>query len=415
MNLIKEVLANQARWDVVHSNNLSFLRALPDNSVDSIVTDPPAGISFMGRWDDYSGGEHPPRRLFMDFIEERFREVYRVLKPGGHGVSWGLPRTAHWTTMAIEDAGFEIRDSIHHLFAGSMAKGLNVSKAMDKMHGAKRPILGNNPNHRPISGVNYHGVYAGGNTGAKHITGPATEDAKKWDGYGTGLKPSHEAWILFRKPISEPTIVKNILRWGTGAINIDACRIPTEKKLTRKLGKTTVSASGWKSINRAEIAGKDGGMYPPNLILSHSEDCEENDCVEGCPVPDLGEKAEYFPCFRYVKKASQKEKHAGCENLYWSINEHKDSGYDQISKEEWEQLGGGKAKGNIHNTVKSVELMSWLTKMVTPKDGLCVDIFSGSGSTGIACIQNGFRFLGVDCEEDYVTIAKSRLLHASDV
>lgn len=367
-------------WEVRCCDNMDpsdGLPALKDNSIDSIVMDPPAGIGFMGmEWDKAT------RQSFIDDLMRRLRECLRILKPGGHALVWALPRTCHWTMLAIEDAGFQIRDTIDHVSAKAFPKTSNISKSIDKKLGATRKVVGANPNHRPVSGPGYAGVYNGGNTGAATITEAGSDEAKKWEGWGTGLKPIHEVWVLARKPL-DGTLTNNVMKWGVGVINIDACRIPTTDRLARKLGKTTTSASGWKSVKRSAVAGKDGGRWPPNFLLSHAEDCAEH-CVDGCPVGELnrqaGQRADiFFPVFVYAKKASPKEKRL-----------------DGVT--------------NSHPTAKGIDLMRWLCRLITPPGGIVVDPYAGSGTTGVACLHEGFNFIGYESDHDYFNLAAKRLV-----
>jgi site-specific DNA-methyltransferase (adenine-specific) len=251
------VLDARQRWSLVDEDCLSFLSKVPDCVIDSICTDPPAAISFMGReWDAFED-----RGAFVGFLTERFLQCYRILKPGGHGLVWSLPRTSHWTAWALEDAGFEIRDCVYHIFGNGFAKGGTIDKTIRRK---------------------------------------APERLAEWEGWGTTLKPAAECWWLIRKPF-KGTVAGNVLERGTGALNIDACRITTDEKLTRKLGKTTTSPSGWMSANRSPIAGKDGGRWPANLVFSHNDDCEllghesvngsepseRWSCTPGCPIAEL--------------------------------------------------------------------------------------------------------------------------------
>lgn len=271
-----EVLAGAANWSVFHGDCLALLRSLPDNSIDSMVTDPPSGIAFMNRaWDKDKGG----RDKWIAWLAEIMAEALRVLKPGAHGLVWALPRTSGWTSMALEDAGFEIIDSVHHLFGSGFPKALNVSKAIDeadfrawlKAHPSERMFVlrvnarakelrkakksklaqrlkkrvGESLRRRAGLLREVTGSYtASGNAGTPtdekggtygvgaenseavelYTTRGATERSRAWDGWATALKPSHEVWWLVRKPV-EWTIAANVQQWGCGAMNIDATRV----------------------------------------------------------------------------------------------------------------------------------------------------------------------------------------------
>jgi len=377
------VLEGRERWALVDQDCLEFLALLPDNSVDAVITDPPAAISFMAKaWDSFKS-----RDAFIKFLGDRLAQCLRVLKPGGHAFVWALPRTSHYTAFAIENAGFEIRDRVTHVFG----TGYNKSQAL--------------------------------------------------------LKPAAEDWWLARKPF-KGTLKNNLKKWGVGQLNLDACRISTAEKLTRKLGKTTVSASGWRSVNRSLVAGKDGGRIPANFILSHNEDCEEAHCTDGCPVAELNRQSgssrsrkgkprksnkpgdgwgmtktgtEYTDeggasRFYYVAKPSPQEKEAGLEGLLeHPKNNIYGNGLNSATKirTKEQELNGVDRGGvrNTHPTVKSITLMRYLSKLVTPPDGLIIDPFTGSGSTGCAALLEGCRFIGIEIEAEYRTIAMARLTY----
>jgi site-specific DNA-methyltransferase (adenine-specific) len=402
---------------------------LPPNSVDAIVCDPPAGVSFMGKsWDDDKGG----RDEWIRWLAATLAPAFHALKPGGYALVWALPRTSHWTALALEYASFEIRDRVSHLFGTGFPKSLALDKAIDDHFGAERVAVSANPNHRAVSGVGYEGVYAGGNTGAAVITAPATAEAKEWEGWGTALKPACEDWWLVRKPL-EGTYAENVLKWGVGGLNIDSCRITTDEPLTRKLGKTTVSDSGWVSSNRSEIAGKDGGRWPAHLVLDE-EAAAALDATQpksqsrkgkprkgkqgdgwgmshtGAEYEDAGGPSRFF----YVTKPSKAEKNTGCDNLPVKSGGEATDRVDGSKGLQNPRAGAGRGGGsrNFHPTVKSVDLMRWLCRLIAPPGGVILDPFCGSGSTGVAALAEGFSFIGVEQSPEYAEIAKARLEHA---
>jgi len=309
---------------------LSVLKGLPDNSVDSIVTDPPYGLSFMGKKWDY---EVPSVKIW--------RECLRVLKSGGHLLAFAGSRTYHRMAVNIEDAGFEIRDQIMWVYGSGFPKSHNISKAIDKAAGAEREVIG----ERVVRGLNSGHLNTSGGSlvgsvvedKVSNITKPATPEAQQWEGWGSALKPAHEPIVVARKPLIG-TIVENVLEHGTGGLNIDESRT-------------------------------EGGRFPANFIHDGSDEV----------VSLFPESARFF----YCAKASQQEKHLGLEG---------------------EDL-------NIHPTVKPVDLMKYLCRLVTPPEGLVLDPFMGSGTTGIAAKVEGFDFIGIEMDAEYLEIAEARIGH----
>ena len=352
---------------IYHGDCLETLKALKAHSIDSLVTDPPAGISFMGKaWDDDKGG----RKQWVAWMTEVMIEAMRVMKPGAHGLVWALPRTSHWTATALEDAGFEIRDVVTHLFGSGFPKSLDVSKAIDKAAGAERETISTRKltgKSRVLKGGNFDGGYEGKELDCDYaITAPATDAAKQWQGFGTALKPASEHWILFRKPCSEKTVAANVLRWGCGAINIDASRIgysDSEKIDFTRVHDGNIYGSGETygkaTQNHTTPLFKSNGRFPANLVLD--EDAAKM----------LGEPSRFF----YCAKASKSDKDAN----------------------------------NTHPTVKSTKLMSYLITLVTPPNGTVLDPFTGSGSTGVAAKYLGFDFIGIEQNKEYKEIAEKRI------
>jgi DNA modification methylase len=271
----------------------AHMEQIPDGSIDALVTDPPAGISFMGRaWDGDKGG----REAWCREMAVIFTECLRVMKPGAHGLVWALPRTSHWTACALEDAGFEIRDVVTHLFGSGFPKSLDVSKALDKAAGVDRTVIGTQKRTDIRNGPGKgrgEGLDASQREGQRlyvdhPITAATSEAARAFDGWGTALKPGSEHWILVRRPIAAKNVAANILKHGTGAINIDASRIEYQGADDRSsafpggavTSKPTSSGGGMAaapSEGQARVAFEaeqsEKGRWPANVVLSHGDAC----------------------------------------------------------------------------------------------------------------------------------------------
>jgi len=342
------------RWQIKHADCLQALPALDAESIDAVVTDPPYGINISGlAWDRpnkldpaHKPGRRAkradPGRSFQAFSAQWASECLRVLKPGAHLAAFAAPRTFHLLTLGLEEAGFEIRDVLMW-----------------------------------IQGQGY----------------PATSVLP--DGLGTGLKPAWEPIVLARKPVGDTTLKQNLARHRTGALNIDACRIP----LTR-----TDCPSEGRSHGR-RITASQKGRWPANLLISHGHACTRGRCEEDCPAGMLGERHRFF----YAAKAPRRERDAGCQHLPRQVVQTYKIGAHH------EQQCAENPVANIHPTVKPIELMRWLTRLITPAGGLVLDPFAGSGSTGAAAAMEGARFIGIEREADYVPIARARVRHWSRV
>jgi len=384
----------------INGDCLEEMEAMEDNSVDSIVTDPPYGINFMGKKWDYDVPE-----------VEVWKEAMRVLKPGGHALIACGTKTQHRMAVNIEDAGFEIRDIVSWIYGSGFPKSHNIGKAVDKIEGNEREKVGEK-DYKP----GWHKEHTQNDdswTGADDEGKTITKGSSPYEGWGTALKPAQEFWTLARKPLSEKTIAANVLKHGTGGINIDGCRVGTEERINQP-GSTnprTAMGDGWNKDAKPTVST---GRFPANLIHDGSEEAIEGMQVKG------DDKSRYF----YTAKASKKERNKGLEGF-----EEKEAPVNDFrptlksNPENWKTLiqdtpyGGANRSGatqNNHPTVKPVALMEYLCRLITPKDGTVLDPFMGSGSTGIACEHEGFDFIGIEKNEEYCEIAKARIDAAID-
>lgn len=391
--------------DVKLGDSLEILKKLPSNSLDSLVTDPPAGISFMGKdWDDDKGG----RDQWVKWMTSVMKEALRVLKPGAHGLVWALPRTSHWTATALEDAGFEVRDVVTHLFGTGFPKSLDISKAIDKAAGAEREVLGRT--NRCV-GPSQTKPGPGGwpNSGALEkqglLTAPATDAAKQWQGWGTALKPASEHWILVRKPLEyKHTVAANVLKHGTGGLNVDASRIGTEVRHNgpastnevQTMGRPGQSGSGWNDDFKGTTVT---GRFPANLVLDE-EAAALLDAQSGA-LRARGNITAKDHGHDYDASSYQ----FGGRESGWAGDTGGASRFFYVAKASKSEKGAE----NTHPTVKSLKLMEYLIRLVTPPGGTVLDPFAGSGSTGVAAVQMGFECLLIEKEVAYWKIALKRV------
>lgn len=434
---------------IFHADCRDVLRQLEDNSIDSIVTDPPyalvsivkrfgkpgsapaksneayqrASAGFMGKsWDT---GE-------VAFSEEFWTECLRVLKPGGHVVAFSGTRTYHRMAVAIEDAGFEIRDQLGWLYGSGFPKSHDVAKALDKAAGVEFKA-------KPASGVGFMGPDGpGGYNVTKNQlerTGESTHDAKHWQGWGTAIKPAWEPICLARKPLSEKSVAANVLKWGVGALNIDGCRVEAEKKTG--WGGKAAGGNSWNDDNCGLT--KDGaarpveGRWPANIIHDGSD--EVLAAFPSAPGqqrsvgPEHGSKdsrgiyGDFGPREHTVPRVDETKSAARFFYCAKASRADRDDGLDHLQKKEGGMVSNTsgqhitrreedykpKPRANTHPTVKPTELMRWLCRLVTPPGGTVLDPFLGSGSTGRAALMEGFKFIGCEREDEYLPIAEGRI------
>jgi DNA modification methylase len=428
-----------------HGDCLDVLATFEPASFDAFVDDPPAGIAFMGRaWDDLRGyrprtergrevlaglgllGLAPWAAGFVAFMFEVSVAKLRVAKPGAHSLSWALPRTSDLTMMAMRLAGWEIRDTITHLFGGGFPKSHDVSKAIDRLHGAERePDEYTGPNFKNTS----YGDGMGGGVTTKRGAA-ATDDGRKWDGWHTTLSPAAEYWILARAPMVG-TVARNVLAHGTGAINIDATRTPTNGEAVQEsagiIGGYNGASSGAYERGAGWQARSDGlGRWPKNAVLSCALACEEDRHSPGCPRRMLDEMAGTLTSGTGAVRRATAAGHRG--DVYGSTSQpegtpqicHGDSGgasryfptFGYHPKASDRSIPGRSDISNTHPTVKSVDLCRWLVRLITPPGGVLLDVFMGSGSVGVAAISEGARFVGVERDDAHFEVAQARIMAA---
>lgn len=355
------------------------MKKLPDASVDAIVTDPPYGLGFMGKeWDAL-----PPGPAWAE-------QCLRVLRPGGHVVAFGGTRTVHRLAVSLEDAGFEIRDTIHWCYWNGFPKSLDVSKAIDDAAGAKRRVVGSKKSGIAVPGEQRHTV-GGSKSIDVDITAPATKEAKAWSGWGTALKPAVEPAVLARKPMTG-TVADSVLTHGTGALNLGACRFaPGDKAWPGPQD----GGGGWGG----DSGGLSGQVYNGGWS------------GKGGPRPVEGRwPANLYHC----AKPSTSEKEAGTEGLEKAsaaVQTH-GAGTKALSSP---RAGAGRTsatRGNIHPTVKPVALMRWLVRLVAPPGGVVLEPFAGSGTTLVACEAEGVSGIGFERSPEYCDIVRARVQHA---
>ena len=365
---------------------LQTMKTLADNSVDAIVSDPPYGISFMAKKWDYD----------VPSVEV-WKEAMRVLKPGGHALIACGTRTQHRMVVNIEDAGFEIRDVVSWIYGSGFPKSLNISKAIDKAAGAEREVVGFKHGANLLKSNAFADKAINGHNPNVEVTAPATESAKKWDGWGTALKPSSEFFTLCRKPLSEKTIAANVLKWGTGGINIDGCRVGTgEDRAAGGLGDYT-KAQG-HSFKPSPKSGKQlsrptGGRFPANLIHDGSQEVLElfPETKTGSIKPHKNEGSS-FQASKEITGSHKGDQGSAARFFYCAKASKKD-----------------RDEGNNHPTVKPTALMQYLCRLITPAGGTVLDPYMGSGSTGKAAMKEGFGFVGCELDPEYYEIASARI------
>jgi site-specific DNA-methyltransferase (adenine-specific) len=421
---------------IIKGDCFEVMKDIPDNYFDSLITDPPAGISFMGKdWDKNKGGMVD----WINWFSEVMSECLRVMKPGGCGLVWSIPRTSHWTGMALELAGFRIIDIVHHANGMGFPKGQDISKQIDQMFGEEREIIGERDRYhdgkkRQNKGDRLVNVKISNNTnGVATITAPASPEAKQWDGWKTpALKPAIEGWWLVQKPISESSIARNILKYGVGGLNIKECRIGFNKKVPAspsKRGKQMYSGSYGIEAGDEDGHNPNIGRYPSNLILSCGSNCKGENHSPDCPVTVIGEQSGISLSGYRTNPSTNKTTWFGKKDGSYieGVRGHDDTGtaarffkqlpfdpetmpsvYYQSKASPNDRSSNGKIN-NTHPTVKSRHLMKYLITLITPENGIVLDPFCGSGTTAVACKELNRNYICIEKEQEYFNIACDRI------
>lgn len=373
------------RFELFHGDCLEVLKGFEDSQFDSIVTDPPYGLKFMGKHWDYS----------VPSVEV-WKECLRVLKPGGHLLAFGGTRTYHRLVVNIEDAGFEIRDQIMWIYGSGFPKSLNIGLAIDKEAGA--------PN-RGKAVLNIKGAMTERDDRDYEQKGvpydAKSDDAKRWSGWGTALKPANEPICLARKPLSEKTVAKNVLKHGVGGLNVDASRIEGLKPQTVQGGRSIKGGAfngNEHAENRRVLSDNSQGRFPANILFDEAAaavlDEQTGELKAGVAVKRNGGGKNIFS--ETLKPAAPDIGYGG---------EGGASRFFYVAKASKKDRG----EGNIHPTVKPIKLMEYLVKLVTPEGGIVLDPFMGSGTTGLAALSLGLKFAGIEFDKKYLSIARRRI------
>jgi site-specific DNA-methyltransferase (adenine-specific) len=431
---------------IINGNNIDVLKTFPDNCIDGIVTDPPYELNFMCKKWDNSG---------IAYSVELWSECLRVLKPGGYLLAFSATRTYHRMTVAIEDAGFEIRDMLEWIYYSGFPKSLNVGKAYDKLMGNEREVV-------EIEGKKKSALCWAENYGnRKEID--VTKGNSPFEGFGTATKPAHEPICMARKPLSEKTVINNVIKWGTGAINIDGCRIPTIKETEprKKWEEPSGKYIGYCGGNKKEWIGfgnkiknkpiseyADLGRFPSNILCTDdalndgsvttssggngskyknslwklTKNSPIKDGDYGLGLGDSGSNSRYFNIDVWAEKhgllqfpkASQSERNLGCEGLEKKENELIGQLNNSI-RENGTIRTTPQPKANHHPTVKPYYLLAYLIRLISKENDVILDPFMGSGSTAIAAKRINRKFIGIELEPEYITIANERIKAIQEV
>jgi len=421
LNFCGDILKNK----VIYGNCLKVMKDMPKNFYDTVITDPPYGLNFMGKnWDH---GVPGPRY---------WKRCLRAAKPGAILMAFGGTRTYHRLTCAIEDAGWEIRDCIQWLYGSGFPKSLDISKAIDKEAGAKREVVGKGTagkGFNKVKGFGENTTMGGEPTMEWNVTIPATPLAKIWAGWGTALKPSWEPIVVAMKPL-DGTFAHNAEKWGVAGLNIDGGRITTQDETRRSVGGFTSKSEIYNNDEKYQVNGfdkdKPTGRFPANTILDEeaaamldkqsgmsvsmggggkksavwtpsTETKKKKDYGESVGMGDRGGASRFF----YTAKASKSERNAGCEGMgvkHWSDG--------RKTEQECPHQRYDTDRKNFHPTVKPLALMEYLCRLTrTPTGGIVLDPFAGSGTTALACLNTRRKYVMIEKKKKYYKLMQARI------
>jgi len=395
-----KLYSENKNYKLYQGNMLYMLEVIEPNSIDSIVTDPPYELNFMGKGWDNSG---------VAFQPDTWKKCYEVLKPGGYLLAFGGSRTFHRIACAIEDAGFEIRDTIMYLYGSGFPKSMNIGKMYDKKMGNDREYLGEDAvkmAKRPKQNEKQWGCYS-----KTKYDNSITRGNSQFEGWGTALKPSFEPIIVARKPF-KGSLVDNVIEHGVGGINIDECRVESNGEIMSRpfnsIKDDTVfnkNNSGYKKLGNPNNISDKLGRFPANTILTYDETDFDEVCG-GFPITGKESSSRYF----YCAKASKKDRDEGLDEFNQEkVNDGRQTPIDNAFQR------GETLRKNTHPTVKPTNLMQYLVRLVTPNNGTILDPFNGSGSTGKAVMyenkerNKNYKYIGIELTEEYLPIAKARI------
>lgn len=418
---------------IIQGDCLEIMKTLPDNSVDCLISDPPAAIAFMGKnWDKDKGGAIH----WINWLSEIMAEALRVMKPGAVGAVWSIPRTCGYTQLAIELAGFRIWDCVAIVNGSGFPKAQDIGKMIDALQGMERDVVGVADSK---TGSDKSKNWCVASPRIYDITAPASPEAEQWDGWKTpALKPAYENWFLIAKPISERSIARNVLKWGTGGINVEAARIGLDGTENLDAVQSTFKSMGYggATTEKGVPTYKPSGRYPANFIMQCAPECTADTHADHCPVSIMNEQTEGMRASKNASQGANPRKVDGITDIlrgqiktteslestnytdagngnnaarYFKQLPHDPDTFRYFTKASKRDRTCGGLVDNRHPTVKSRHLMEYFAKLLCPPNGVILDPFGGSGSTALGALMAGMNYLLIEQDPESVATAKSRI------